>query len=295
MKETLNFLNFLYKDYTYETLYFCIATKVKEFHMEWFKTTEIGKAIYYIQNNTDKSIYTSLNAFTKTKREKQYCVNYTDKLFLDFDDHTAFINFYNIYKNKITIVKTSKYKFQAILKLQQKIHKDQAELLSLKLARKYHADHAHDCTRVIRVPNTLNHKYDPPYLTKSSLCDYKFHVSEILQDTKDVNIETNTVTQKQNFINTNLKTKIEPHMITYAKKVYNRILESTPLKADQSCKDYSIANARFVAYLLSQGFSKEQIASLLYHVSPNLHERKGNYINTYILRTVNSVLSYVNA
>lgn len=69
-----------------------------------------------------------------------------------------------------TIVQTSQNKYQVILKLKKHITKEKAEQITKYLARKFNSDiAATDCTRLIRMPYTYNHKYDPPRLWLKSL------------------------------------------------------------------------------------------------------------------------------
>lgn len=139
------------------------------------------------------------------------------------------------------------------------------------------------------MPYTYNHKYTPPSVVKIIKYASSFYtppeITSPIQDNRtplpslSCDIET---------------THIDNSLIEFAKQIYSQILKNTPLKADNSTKDYSIADARFVTYMLRQGYSEKQIYSLLFHVSPQLIERKRGTVKQYLIRTIQAIANFIS-
>ncbi|MEM3771554.1 MAG: DNA-primase RepB domain-containing protein [Candidatus Micrarchaeia archaeon] len=286
----LNFIKFLYCKNSY-TDYFCIAVKKESFKILFFKCTEseISKAINFISLSTGKNVYVSLNTFTYPQRTKEYCSNQIHNLFLDFDNIDAFRQFMQSEEYKYaTIIQTSQNKYQVILKLKKPITKEKAEQITKYLARKFNSDiAATDCTRLIRMPYTYNHKYNPPFVVKV----IKYASSSYTPP--EIAWQAITYEKSLTSLSCDMETTPDSSLLEQARQVYQQILEKTPFKADNSTRDYSVADARFVSYMLRKGYTEKQIYSLLYQISPYLSQRKKGNVKQYLMRTIQAVGNFI--
>jgi hypothetical protein len=267
--------------------FFCVTTKGNYFFSKFFKTSEIQKAIDYISSQK-VNVYISLNTFTEPKRSKSYCCNPVWNIFLDFDRTEKFKDFLMAYRQYATIIQTSPGKYQVVMKLAEPVSIDIAENISKQLALTYLADHTHDCTRIIRCPDTLNIKYNPPFKAKL----IKYATSRLpLQLLPKVDT-VNLTKERQAIVSLSCDYPSTEKDRAEANRIYQRILKSIPEKAHNPEPDYSIADMKFVVYTLSIGWSPEKIAAALMSVSPYLTERKKNNAQAYIMRTINAGIAF---
>lgn len=293
MEDLERFLSFLY--YNQTSGYFCVALKSpNSFKTHFFAILEKKKAIDLISSSCDSNVYLSLNVYKSQERSKESCVDYVNNIFLDFDDIYSFHRFFKRYSKYCTVVESSKDKYQVVLKLKTPIHKFQAETVSKTLATKYNADHAHDCTRLIRCPYTLNYKYNPPF--PSSVIQYATYylpdnlIQSILTQSSQINQTNCLILPRINQTNCLILTG---HQKITAREVYQKVLETTPPKHDNTTKDYSIADMKFTIYLLSQNYQEQEIASMLLYISPDIEKRKGKHVIAYIMRTIEVAKEYL--
>lgn len=90
-----------------------------------------------------------------------------------------------------------------------------------------------------------------------------------------------------------METTPDSFLLEQARQVYQQILEKTPFKAGNSTRDYSVADARFVSYMLRKGYTEKQIYSLLYQISPYLSQRKKGNVKQYLMRTIQAVGNFI--
>lgn len=283
------FLDFLYHK---QTGYFFLATKGKgtAYTQKVFRKHETDKAAELVMESTFYNVYTSLNCFTHPARRKEYCA-YTDNIFLDFDRTDMYEDFLSEYLGYTTVIETSSGKYQVYLKLPEPVESQKVEIVSKYLSRLYMSDNTYDVTRMVRIPNTYNHKYTPPHITKiiieSNICLPLSVFEDILKKAKT----TPDFGNGGNGVLPRIE-DISSQEIENAIKNYQIALEYAPEKPTGE-KDYSVADMRFAVYMLKKGHSPAKVAAMLLSVSPRLTERKGEkYIDTYIYRTVQKAACY---
>lgn len=287
-KELINFLHFLYNNY-HQGSFFCVVVKKESIRHFFFQNTEKErkKAVELIDLfKKGNNIYISLNTFTANKRSKEYCIDYIHNIFLDFDDENSFKSFYRKHDCS-TIIQSSSNKYQCILKLKEPIAKSQAETISKFLAQKYHADHAHDCSRIIRCPYTLNHKYTPP--AKTSVIQYatSYFIPPVVSDESPLSCDLPEPEMPLTHVN------LSENDIKHAREVYAKCLQSAPMKHGNMERDYSVADMKFSIYMLSQKKTEQEVYTMLAIVSPKLSQRKQNSIEKYLQRTILKAIQYI--
>jgi len=158
----LEFFDYLFSD---DIGYVCICTqrpnKRETFNEHYFKwPTEKVKLLKFIDNAREgHNVWFGINVLSTPKRLKQNCIP-QNLVWADLDTCTP---------DKLDIppqcvIESSPGRFQAIWRLDKKLDPERAEDYSKRIAYKYAdlgADKTgHDLTQLLRVPGTINYKYD---------------------------------------------------------------------------------------------------------------------------------------
>lgn len=291
------FLKFLYHEFldSDSNLFFGVAFKGKKiFSTHFFKCTDIDirKALHLISLKKDNfNVYVTLNSFSNPTRTKENVSSSVYNIFLDFDNYNAFTKFLQSEKKEyLTIIQTSDKKFQVILKLKNPLTVTEAETITKCLAKKYGSDiAATDATRVIRTPNTYNHKYNPPFATKIIQYATEYYTPPTIEpEPEKLEPEVKPDLKIDNLS----KHQFNSNQIKWFKKLYLEITQTAPLKNNMAEPDYSIADARFIKKLLYYGYPPDMIVEALLIVSPKIQVRKPKP-EQYVSYTVNKIYNYL--
>jgi len=114
------------------------------------------------KNKDDKNLYFCVNLLSKPERRKEFCLR-TNLLWADLDE----VDPREFDLAPPIVIQTSEGRFQAIWRMSVEVDPEQAEDYSRRIAYKYGADKSGwDLTQLLRIPTTLNFKYDTPFLVE---------------------------------------------------------------------------------------------------------------------------------
>lgn len=134
--------------------YFCLSTKDRkgEWEDHFFSVGEIGKIPKFLKENHDKNLYFCPHGFNKRRRLKKYAV-LPKLLYADLDE----TNPVTLPVKPTVAIESSPGRFVGLWLVDQEINED----LNKGLTYLCKADPGGwDLTQVLRVPNTINYKYE---------------------------------------------------------------------------------------------------------------------------------------
>lgn len=215
------------------------------------------------------------NAFWKNKQRKEnvyFSYSKSNEAFdIAFIDDIQKIDKFKE-KQHFLLVQTSSKKYQAYFKLSRFVNQFELYKIQKALCHVYSGDTgALSPYQLKRLPAFYNTKYNPHFL-----------VRVVFQGAKILDVDKVLAFYEKHFEKVN-------NINTYRRSNYQNKIKAWLDFADS---DLSVADMKYVCYLVRMGLSDKEITERLLNESPRIRERKRNY-KDYIERTIRKARQYV--
>lgn len=229
--------------------FFCISTKDRKsvWQDHFFKRSEFVKIQDFLNANADKDLYWCPHGFSKPRRLKKYA-EIPNLLWADLDESDP----RKLGDLMPTVAwESSPGRFAAVWVIDQLM----TEELNRRLTYHIHADHGGwDLTQVLRIPNTINHKYASKPKTKLLWMDGPTHqvdtiVRQLPQERK----------KSDHFSATSIYKKYEKNFGAFVRR---QLINGKPVPGKRSEVFWKLSNE-----LIEAGCSRDEAFELL-RVSP---------------------------